>query len=310
MHELLDLSEIGDLGPTAVTVGVFDGVHLGHQHLISRLTQLAAEKSLTPVVIVVHPPPQTVLEGLECWTLLTSPAYRRDLLERRGVDRVIPLEFTSQVAQIGALEFCEGLVQSIRMRLLVAGPDFALGHRREGDMSRLAEIGRSLGFEVQPIEYFNLPERPISSSEIRAALGLGRVRDANSMIGREFQIVGRVAQGEKRGRLLGFPTANVVPERRQLMPRDGVYAVTVRCDGRSYGGVANLGVRPTFGASARLLEVHLFDFAGDIYGENLAVAFVDSIRGECQFAGIDELRSQITADVKTARRILTARLTS
>ena len=304
MYELLDLSRMSDVGPTAVTVGEFDGVHLGHQHLISRLTQSAADRSLTPVVVVVHPPPQTVLEGLECWTLLTSPAYRSDLLEQCGVDKVIPLEFTSQVALISAFDFCKELVEVLQMRLLVAGPDFALGHRREGDMLRLAEIGRSLGFEVQPIEYFNLPGRPVSSSEIRAALELGRVRDASSMIGRGFEINGRVTEGEKRGRLLGFPTANVVPKRRQLLPRDGVYAVIARCMGNSYGGVVNLGVRPTFGANARLLEVHLFEFAGDIYGEKLEVAFVDFIRGERKFAGIDELRGQIAADVKTARRIL------
>ena len=305
MYELLDLSQMSDVGPTAVTIGVFDGVHLGHQYLVSQLTQIAADRSLSPVVIVVHPPPQTVLDGLECWSLLTRLAYRRELLKQAGVEKVMTLEFTSQVSLINAFDFCKELVEVLQMRLLVAGPDFALGHRREGDMSRLGEIGRSLGFEVQPIEYFNLPGRAVSSSEIRAALELGRVRDANSMIGRRFEIDGRVAEGEKRGRLLGFPTANVVPERRQLMPRDGVYAVIARCQGQSYGGVANLGVRPTFGASARLLEVHLFEFACDIYGEKLDVAFVDSIRGERQFAGIDELRNQIAADVKTARRMLT-----
>lgn len=305
MSELFNLSQMGDIGPAAVTVGVFDGVHLGHQHLISRLTQLAADRSLTPIVIVVHPPPQTVLEGRECWTLLTSPAYRRELLERAGVDNVIPLEFTPQIARISAFEFCEDLVRNLQMRLLVAGPDFALGYRREGDMSRLAEIGHSLGFQVQPIEYFNLPERPISSSEIRAALELGHISDANAMIGRKFEIDGQVAEGEKRGRLLGFPTANIVPDRLQFLPRDGVYAVIARCNAQSYGGVANLGVRPTFGANARLLEVHLFDFAGDIYGERFDVAFVDSIRGERQFAGVEELRSQIAVDVEAARRILT-----
>ncbi len=301
---MLDLSQVGYVSPSAVTVGVFDGVHLGHQHLLSRLTQMAADRSLTPVVIVVHPPPQTVLEGFESWTLLTSPTYRRELIERCGIDKVMPLKFTPQVALISAFDFCKQLVETLQMRLLIAGPDFALGHRREGDMSRLSQIGNELGFEVQSIEYFNLPERSVSSSEIRGALELGQIVEANSMIGRRFEIVGRVAEGEKRGRLLGFPTANVVPESRQLMPRDGVYAVIARCAGKSYGGVANLGVRPTFGASARLLEVHLFDFADDIYGQELDVAFVESIRGERQFADVEDLRSQIAVDVKTARRIL------
>lgn len=305
MDELLDLSQMSGGGPTAVTIGVFDGVHVGHQHLVSRLKQLAAERSLSPVVIVVHPPPQTVLEGLECWSFLTHLAYRRKLLKRCGVDKIITLEFTSQVSLISAFDFCGELVDKLQMRLMVAGPDFALGHRREGNMSRLDEIGRSLGFDVQLMDYFSLPDRPVSSSGIRAALEIGHIREANAMSGRRFEIDGVVVEGEKRGRLIGFPTANILPKKRQLVPRDGVYAVMARCNGQSYGGVANLGVRPTFGGGVRILEVHLFEFTGDIYGDRLEVAFVDSMRGERQFAGIDELRSQIAADVKTAQRILT-----
>ncbi len=305
---MLDLIGLDKLGPTAVTIGVFDGVHRGHQLLLSELARLAAQSGLSPTVVVVHPPPRPVLAGQDDWQYVTDLEYRAQLLKQCGAENVVVLNFTRQVSLIDAHTFCKLLVDNLQMRLLVAGPDFALGHNREGVIPRLREIGSGAGFTVETIEPVQLNDRPVSTTAVRVAVQEGRVADAQAIMGRYFQLSGQVAPGDRRGRLIGFPTANLILDSRQLMPADGVYAVFAQVGEQTIPSVANYGERPTFAGTSRLLEAHLLDFEGDLYGERLTVAFVERIRAERRFAGIDELRKQIAADVSRARQILAAQL--
>ena len=301
------ISELASFRPereTLLTIGVFDGVHLGHQHLIGKLTQQAATSNLVSGVVTFNSHPQSVLSPQTKLARLTTVEERARLLRGLGVEAVVPLGFSSEVAVLSAREFISLLQTHLRMRGLIIGPDFALGRGREGDASALQTLGQELGFTVEVVGPLLLGGSLVSSTAIREALSRGDMRATSKFLGRYFRLSGPVIGGMERGHGLGFPTANIGVDSDQALPIDGVYAALGYIGGEVYKSVTNIGIRPTFGDGQRTIEVFLIDFAGDIYGEKLAVELVERLRGEMRFADAKELSAQIGRDVEQARSIL------
>jgi riboflavin kinase/FMN adenylyltransferase len=289
---------------TALTIGVFDGVHLGHQFLIEKLRGKAVEEGLLSGVVTFHRHPRLVLSPQSKITYLTSLKQRIRLLKGLGVELIVTLSFTTELAQLGAREFIELLTRYLRVRRLVIGPDFALGRGREGGMPALKALGEELDFTVEVVPPRVLQGEVVSSTAIRGALSRGDVIKASELLGRHFTVAGEVSKGDERGKILGFPTANLIPDPEQALPADGVYATRAFLSEAVYQSVTNIGIRPTFGGGQRLVEVHLLDFEGELYGRELEIELVDRLRGEARFANAEELKSQIMKDVTKARAIL------
>lgn len=289
---------------TLLTVGVFDGVHLGHQHLIKKLIQQAATRNLLSVVVTFNSHPQNVLSPQTKLARLTTVEERTRLLRGLGVEHVVPLNFSTEVAALSAREFVSLLQTNLRMRGLIIGPDFTLGRGKEGDATVLQTLGQELGFTVEVVEPLISGGSLVSSTAIRKALSQGDMRATSKFLGRYFRLSGSVIGGMERGHGLGFPTANIGVDSDQALPIDGVYATLGYVGDKVYKSVTNIGIRPTFGDGQRTIEVFLIDFAGDIYGEKLAVELVERLRGEMRFADAKELSAQIGRDVEQARSIL------
>ncbi len=298
-----ELAKVVPGGETALSIGVFDGVHLGHQHLIHKLRQKAAEEGLLSGVVTFHRHPRLVLSPESKLTYLTSLKERVRLLESLGVELIVTLSFTVELAQLGAREFLILLQKHLRMRWLVIGPDFALGRRREGDAATLKALEEELHFGVEVVPPRVWHGEVVSSTAIRHGLSQGDMTRANQLLGRRFTLRGRVIKGDERGKILGFPTANILPEAEQALPADGVYVTRALLGERVYKAVTNIGVRPTFGGGQRLIEVHLLDFEGELYGSELAIELVERLRGEKRFASAEELKAQIKRDVERARAL-------
>jgi len=290
--------------PSAVTVGVFDGVHRGHVRLICRLVERARSEGLSVGVLSFDPHPVEVLAPGRAPLLITSPERRVELLEDLGIDWVGMLDL-AQVRRMSPEKFVSDvLVRRAASQLVLVGDDFRFGHDRRGDVATLKEAGERLGFEAGSVSLVADDGQVISSTRIRALIAEGRVAAAAELLGRPHRISGPVIHGEGRGRTLEYPTANLAPPAGIVMPADGVYAV--RANDRD--GVASLGVRPTFGhGGSRLLEVHLFDFDKDLYGTMLDVDFVERLRGEERFESVDDLVAQMHRDTVAARLILSGR---
>lgn len=289
---------------TALTIGVFDGVHLGHQFLIGKLKEKAAENGLLSGVVTFHRHPRLVLSPDSKITYLTSLKERIRLLEGLGVEHVVTLSFTPELSQLGAREFIALLKRYLRVRGLVIGPDFALGKRREGAAPTLRALGDELDFVVEVVPPMVLHGEVVSSTAIRHALSRGDMMAVNKLLGRHFTLAGQVSKGDERGKTLGFPTANLIPEPEQALPADGVYATRAFLSETAYQAVVNIGIRPTFGGGQRLVEVHLFDFEGQLYGQELRIELVERLRGEMKFSSAEELKAQIARDVTQARALL------
>lgn len=287
--------------PSAVTVGVFDGVHRGHVRLIGRLVERAQSEGLSVGVLSFDPHPVEVLAPGRAPLLITSPERRVELLEYLGVDWVGMLDL-AQIRMMSPEKFVSDvLVRRAASHLVLVGDDFRFGHDRRGDVAKLKEAGARLGFEAGSVALVADDGQVISSTRIRVLIAEGRVAAAAQLLGRPHRISGPVIHGEARGRTLEYPTANLACPAGIVMPADGVYAV--RANDRH--GVASLGVRPTFGhGGTRLLEVHLFDFDQDLYGTMLDVDFVERLRGEERFESADDLVAQMHRDTVAARRIL------
>lgn len=300
-----ELAAVAPRRDMALTIGVFDGVHLGHESLVKRLRERAAEGDLMSGVVTFRRHPRLVLSPKAKLTYVTSLKERTRLLKTLGVDRVVTLSFTPELSQLGAREFVGLLRKHLRMRALVVGPDFALGHKREGDIASLRSIGEELGFSVDVVQPMVSKGEVVSSTAIRTALSHGDMEKVSRLLGRNFTLVGKAAKGDQRGKTLGFPTANLVPDVEQALPPDGVYTARAFVVGRAYRAVTNIGVRPTFGDGKRLVEVHLLDFEErDLYGEELRVELVERLRGEVKFSGPGELVDQMKRDVEKARASL------
>jgi riboflavin kinase / FMN adenylyltransferase len=287
---------------TVLTIGAFDGVHRGHQHLIGGAVRRARELGCQSAVLTFDPHPDLVIHPERDRLYLTSLDERAELIARLGVDLLIVMPFTRATMGLTAQEFMEQVRRAIALRELWIGWDFALGRKREGNLSRLRELGQQLSYTVQPVDAFVLADgSPISSTRIRAALAEGDLDTAAMLLGRPFAVQGPVAEGDRRGRTIGFPTANVDVDQQHVLPSDGVYICDAEVGGRRYGAVTNIGMRPTFDGTRRKVEAYLLDFTDDIYGETLRLTLRHRLRGEKKFDGIAALVAQITADVATSR---------
>jgi riboflavin kinase/FMN adenylyltransferase len=292
--------------PTILTVGVFDGVHRGHQHLIGTVVRRAQLLECQSAALTFDPHPDLVVRPDSGRLYLASLADRAEQIERLGVDLLIVLPFTRERMSQSALDFMRQVCGAIALRELWAGPDLSVGHKREGSLSRLAEIGHDLGYTVHPMEPLSIDGAQIRSTRIRHALEAGDVEQSERLLGRPFELRGTVVSGDKRGRTIGFPTANVSVDAQQALPANGVYICAVEIAGEQYGAVTNVGTRPTFDGVARRVEAYLLDFGREIYGESVRVRFLHRLRAEQKFDGIAALIAQITQDVADGRAYLAA----
>ncbi len=289
------------------TIGNFDGVHLGHKAVIQRLHERAEYYNCPSIVITFEPYPQTFFApDNKAIPRLTSLREKLDILRTAGIDRVLCVRFNQAFADMPAKNFViQVLVQRLRIRYLVVGDDFHFGKQRQGNFQLLQSLGLEYGFEVAKTPTHIVDNARASSTRVRQALSEGAMELTQRLLGRPYQISGRVAHGDKRGRLIGFPTANIYLPRDSL-PLNGVFAVTLKLPstGEPFAGVANIGNRPTVDGTTNLLEVHLFDFDKDIYGTQVKVTFIQKIRDEQKFDGLDALVAQIQKDAIKAKSIL------
>ena len=288
---------------TVLTIGVFDGVHLGHCHLLKRLVQLAGPH-LLPSVLTFSNHPITVLRPGTQVSYLTSAQQKARLLKAQGVELIVSLEFTPEFSQVSAEDFVKLLVDTLGMRGLVLGPDAALGHNRQGDFAFLQQVGADMGFWVESVDPLLLDGTVVKSRSIRENIGRGEVAACAKLLNRNYSLEGKVVVGDRRGRELGFPTANLSIDSEILLPGDGIYATWAFIDGVRHPSATSIGVRPTFGLSERLLEVHVMDFDRDIYGQPMCVEFVSKLRDQETYPGVTELVHQINQDVADSRQIL------
>lgn len=298
-----DLSSRPPRGPSLVTIGVFDGVHLGHQRLLEGLVRRARQTGLRSVVVTFYPHPDLVLQGLHGRYYLTRPGEKETLLREQGIDEVYTLAFDDALRRVSAEAFCRQLRLGLDMRELSIGQDFALGHRREGDVSRLRQLGRQTGFDVQVNDLVRDGGGKISSSAIRKALEKGDLTGARRGLGRSHAVAGEVVRGAGRGRQLGFPTANIAVWEQQVIPANGVYASQVWLGEKRFQAATNVGRRPHFDGESLTVEPHILDFDRDIYGRWLRVSFEVRLRDEQKFDSLDALVTQIAADAEASRKL-------
>jgi riboflavin kinase/FMN adenylyltransferase len=303
-----DLEAVRPATDTALTIGVFDGVHLGHKHLIEQVREAARKQSLASAVVSFRNHPRTVLNPEVQFPYLCPLSERLSLLRATGADHVVPLTFTKELSQYTARQFAELLVRRLRMRHLIVGPDFALGKGREGTVPVLQAIGKELDYTVSTATAFLHKGAIVSSTGVRKALAEGDVQQATELLGRTYAITGTVVEGDRRGRTIGFPTANIKSDPELAIPGDGVYSTIAIVNGRRLGAATNIGVRPTFGHNARTFETYIMDFSGDLYGKHITIEFVARIRPEMKFPGIEALVAQMKKDVEQSRTLTAGRL--
>lgn len=306
MRVIDDLAALELRQETVLTIGAFDGVHLGHQSLVEHIVSRARSTERLAALITFHPHPVAVLAPDRAPQYLTTPGEKAALLECLGLDLMALLPFDHHAASMPARQFMETVFRYLRVRELWVGADFALGRDREGDASQLQRLGQELGYEFHAIESLSDEGEKISSSRIRGLLSAGHIVDAARLLGRYPSLSGEVVCGAQRGRELGFPTANLEVRPERAVPADGVYAAFALLGRQSIQAVANVGVRPSFDNGHRTVEIHLFDFDQDIYGCDLVIEFVARLRPERRFADIAALVTQIQKDSESARWVLSS----
>ncbi len=309
------------LTPIAITIGNFDGIHLGHQRLLHRVQAMAQEIGCMPAMVTFQPHTLIVVRPQLDIYYLTTLNEKLALASRYGhIAESIVLQFTPEVAALSAEEFMDNLCTRFNVKGLVVGSDFSLGRNRMGNVEFLADYGKRHQIRVEAMSLEENQQMRISSTRIRTLVSEGQIAEANALLGHPVILGGIVAHGDERGRLLGFPTANLRPEPHKLLPANGVYAVRVTIhDGEPsdldetstvYKGVANIGIRPTFNGKERLVEVHLLDVDLLLYDKYLRVDIIDRLRGEQRFPNIEALKTQIATDAEQARQILAVRRVS
>lgn len=289
-----------------LTIGNFDGIHLGHQQIFQHVIKRAKELDGEAIVMTFQPHPLEVLRPENGGPpIITCYEQKIKLIESFGLDAVVTINFTKEFARVSAQEFVEHILcKKIGLKVLVVGWNYHFGRNREGDIHYLRKEGKRLGFGVEVIDSIKVDGMPVSSTMVRKCVSEGELRKAEKLLGRRYEIVGEVVKGRDRGgRLLGFPTANI-SMRGKLCPLTGVYAVEVVINGKVYGGAANIGYNPTFGDDVLSLEVHVLDFSGDLYGKEISVRLIEHIRKEKKFSNPQQLAEQISRDIKKAREIL------
>jgi riboflavin kinase / FMN adenylyltransferase len=299
-----ELGGFADNRDSLITIGVFDGVHLGHKYLISRLKELASQQGLRSIVITFQQHPQEILTPKSQPPFLTDIAEKTRLLKNEGVDAVIVLTFTPELSKLSAREFIQLLRSHLRMKGLVVGPDFALGRNQEGNIPVLHQLGQELGFSVTVIPPMMKAGDIASSTAIRKALAKGDMEMVHRLMGRPFSLHGRVIHGKGRGTGLGFPTVNLDIRPDQAIPSDGVYATQAIVQDKLYSSVTNVGKNPTFGKNERTIEAYLLDYRDNLYEQEVRIDFVYKLRGEVKFKTTEELTKQIGEDIEEAKRVL------
>ncbi len=296
----------GPLPHPLATVGNFDGVHLGHQRIFATLRERVEPVGGTVVAITFNPHPQKVLHPDSAPRLIATREQKIRLLGEAGAEVMLDLPFTRELAGLSPEEFVQRtLLRGLAIREIHVGRNFRFGRDRAGDFETLERLGRKHGFAAVPITGVRHGGERISSSRVRKALGAGDVRLAAELLGREEELTGTVVEGDRRGRAIGFPTANLAVD-NELIPFTGVYVTRLVVDGRPLPSVTNIGSRPTFPGAGNAVETHVLGFDGDLYGRRVALRFVERLRDERRFAGREELVDQIRADVEQARQLLGA----
>lgn len=291
--------------PTVISVGSFDGIHAGHRMIIGKLTEEKQKLHAASLLFTFDPHPKKVLFPEEEVRLLTVKPEKKELLENFALDYVLFYPFNREFARMTGEEFLAFLKSHYRVKKLLLGYNHVFGSDRLADDKIIDKLARQYGFETERLPAVEVKGIPVSSTEIKRRLAAYDVRTANDLLGYDYMMFGKVVEGSKFGRKIGFPTANLQPlSEDKFIPPDGVYAVYVRWDKDKTGGVMNIGTRPTVDGSRRLIEVHLLDFEGDLYGDILKVHFVDFIRPERRFASVEALRRRIGEDILKARKIL------
>ena len=300
------IGEGGAVEPRVVTIGTFDGVHLGHRHLLASAVAHGRARALPILAVTFEPPPASVLRPDRFGGRVCTRAEKLALLEASGVDRVLVVPFTPELAGWSAERFMRHLIETTALRELWVGDDFALGRGRDGDIDRLTELGLGLGFSVVALPRLRLDGHVVSSSAIRAAVRDGAVGIARRLLGRPFRVAGEVIHGARLGRTIGFPTANVVPPAELVPLGDGIYASWARLPGDTLPrpAMTYVGTRPTVNTGERLVETHLLDFDGDLYGQVLAVDLLERLRPDAAFDGLEAMVVQLRRDETDARAIL------
>lgn len=306
MRVFRSISELGEIpGPVVLSIGVFDGVHRGHQEVLRSAIERARAIDGIPIALTFDPHPARVLRPERAPMLLTSTPHKTKLIEAVGFSHLLLVTFDSDFAAKPAEAFVRELAMAAPIRTICVGEGWAFGRGRAGNVAMLTELGLQFGYDVCETPAVIIDGEVVSSTRIREAVERGDLDVARKLLGRDYTVFGTVEKGAQLGRKLGFPTANLRAHNEQFPP-NGVYAVRVTLDDRLLTGVANIGIRPTIAeeSPSRRLEVHLFDFEGDLYGRELDVNFVAFLRGERKFEGVDALRTQIADDARIARDLL------
>ncbi len=289
-----------------ITIGSFDGVHSGHRAIFDRMIKLARSMDGEPVVFTFSEHPRKLLTPHTPPKILTTAIEKIHAIEHSGINNIVMMPFTHEIASLTAEEFLYKIVfYHIGKAHIVIGYDHAFGKGRQGDFDFLKEMSSREGFIVERVEPVCVQSRPVSSSWIRTEIEDGNISLANALLGRPYTLSGKVVKGQMRGRLLGFPTANIVPDDPdKIIPKDGVYAVNVYVQGTLHYGMLNIGTNPTFENTERTIEVHIFNFDGDVYGETIEVFFIERIRDEKRFSSVGELKQQLQYDKLASEKIL------
>ncbi len=298
------LSRVKPEKDSLLTIGVFDGVHLGHQTLLSELHARARQREMLSGVVTFQSHPRRVLQPSNKLPFINGIEDRLEKIRSLGIDLVVAIPFTVETARLTAREFVALLLKYLKMKGLIVGPDFALGRKREGNATHLQQLGREMGFSVEVIKPVGVGGEVVSSTLLRNTLARGDMRKSARLLGQPFYLKGKVVRGTQHGLDLGFPTANLEIHSGQVLPANGVYATITEIAGNNYYSVTNIGNRPTFGDNPQTIETHVLDFSGDLYGQAIKVSFVERLRNEIRFKTIDELRDQIQKDVAKAKVLL------
>lgn len=301
------LDDLQPLPNAVVTSGTFDGVHRGHQTILARLTEIAKDSNGQSVLTTYWPHPRTVVSNdSQDLKLLTTLDEKVELLDQAGVDHLVIIPFTRSFSQLSSEEFIQQvLIDKIGTKKLVIGYDHRFGRDRQGGFDYIQAHQSEYGFEVEEIPRQDVEAVGVSSSKIRTALSEGNIHTANLFLGRQYNLTGTVVKGQQLGRTIGFPTANLqVDDPNKLVPANGVYAVDVNYGGQTFGGMLNIGFRPTVAGTNQTIETYIFDFDKDIYGEHITLRFRDFLRPEQKFDGLPALVAQLNRDEQAARAVL------
>ncbi|MGB3949191.1 MAG: bifunctional riboflavin kinase/FAD synthetase [Bacteroidia bacterium] len=307
MKVYTSIEEFKDVKNPIVTTGTFDGVHLGHQKIISRIKELAKQENGETVLLTFYPHPRMVLfpEDNEL-KLLNTQLEKRELLEQYGIDHLIIYPFTKEFSRLTSVEFVRNiLVNRIKTKRLVIGYNHHFGRNREGSFEHLKEYGPLYGFDVEEIPAKDIENIEISSTKIRKALQTGDVKMASTYLGHTYTLSGKVVEGLKLGRTIGYPTANIqVQDQYKLIPADGIYAVKLKHANKMYAGMLSIGNNPTVAGKGRSIEVNIFDFKETIYGDTVTLYFIEKLREEQKFNSLEDLKKQLLKDEQDSLRIV------